>query len=206
LPELQQRLKEAGLQVQNLVKSQKWPKLPDGGRAARFIDAYVSSMPSTAVEVEDEDLTDEEIDQAIHGNRLRFGMIETDSRETRSRQRRGQDRIHEFTVENYGGHCAVCDVMDEKLLIASHIVRWADAGEDRDNLRNVICLCRIHDALFEAGYWGLDERLRLVKRRPITSQTIRDVFRRMTSFRLPARFPPDPTFALRHRERVRLGM
>jgi HNH endonuclease len=154
--------------------------------------------------VEDQDLTDQEIDQALLMGRLKFGLVPTDSPKALARQRRGQGRIRTLTLANYGGQCAVCDVSDPALLVASHIVGWAEAPEHRGDLSNVICLCRMHDALFEAGYWSLGERLELLKRRAVRSQTIRQLLAIMPRFQVPLENPPAPCFTQHHRERAGL--
>jgi hypothetical protein len=156
------------------------------------------------VNVEDRDLTDDEIDEALRSNRLQLGIVRTGSQEGVERRRRGQDRIRKLTVANYDGRCAVCDVSDFRLLIASHIVPWAKAPEDRGDLSNVICLCRIHDALFETGYWSLGDRFELLKKDAGPSKTIRQLLDGMTSFRVPCIFAPGARFTKWHRERFGL--
>ncbi len=154
------------------------------------------------VNVEDLDRTDEEIDQLIRANRLRIGMVSTDTQVCLARQRRGQARVRQLTVQNYRKCCAVCDIADPTLLMASHIVGWAEDPEHRGNLSNVICLCRIHDALFEAGYWSLAANWKLLKKDSVKSITICNLLDSMTSFRKPLAFPPAAWFLKRHRERV----
>jgi hypothetical protein len=154
----------------------------------------------SAINVEEQDLTDAEIDEALHENRLRLGIVPTGSQQALVRCRHGQARIRELAIENYQKCCAVCDVTDRALLIASHVVGWAKAPADRGNLANVICLCRMHDALFEAGYWSLGNSLKLLKRTAVRSATIRGLLSNMTSFRKPLRFAPASRFVKHHRE------
>lgn len=156
------------------------------------------------INVENQDLTDAEIDDALRANRLRLGMVPTDCYETMTRQRRGQARIRTLAVINYRGSCAVCDVTDPDLLVASHIERWADSPERRGDLSNVICLCRIHDALFEIGYWSLDDGLRPVKRTSVASDTIRRILEAITSFASPLEHSPGTASLTQHRQRVGL--
>ncbi len=174
------------------------------GAEVRYVCGPCSGLTPapTPVNVEDQDLADDEIDQALRTNRLRIGMVPTDSQQALLRQRRGQRRIHQLTVENYRGRCAVCDVMDPALLVASHVVGWAEAPESRGDLSNVICLCRIHDALFEAGYWSLGDSLELLKKEAVTSKTIRQLLDGMISFQQPLEHPPAPCFTQHHRERA----
>jgi predicted restriction endonuclease len=146
-------------------------------------------------------MTDDEIDNAIRTNRLQIGIIPTDSQQASVRQRRGQARIHKLTVENYGGRCAVCDVTDAALLVATHIVGWAETPEHRGDLSNVICLCRIHDALFEVGYWSLGDNLELLKKDAVASTTIHRALDGI-AFRSPLQYAPAPRFSQHHRARV----
>lgn len=154
-----------------------------------------------AIDVEDEDLTDEAIDYALRANRLKIGVITTDSQQALVRRRKGQARVRQLTLENYSSCCAVCDITDLQLLVASHIIGWAEAPEYRGNLDNVICMCRLHDALFETGYWSLDDDLNLLKQASVTSNTIRIVLEAMTSFRLPLAYTPALNFIRGHRKR-----
>ena len=161
--------------------------------------------PFRRVDVESQDLTDDEIDRVVRSNRLQIGVVPTDSQQALVRLRRGQARIHQLTVANYAGRCAVCDVTEAGLLVASHIVGWAEAPEHRGDLSNVICLCRIHDALFEVGYWSLGDNLELLKKPVVTSDTIRQILDGMTAFRAPLQHYPARRFCKLHRERVGLA-
>ncbi len=159
----------------------------------------------SVIDVEQTDLTDAQIDKGLRANRLRFGIIATGNERALVRQRRGQARLRKLAIENYGGRCAVCDISDQALLIASHVVGWAEAPEHRGNLSNVICVCRIHDALFEAGYWSLGKTLRILKKKSLSSRTVTHLLAKMKSFREPLQFRPDPRFLAHHREKAGFG-
>jgi hypothetical protein len=174
-------------------------------RLLEFLDRGEYLLLDAPIDVEKEELTDQAIDHALRANRLRLGIVPTDSQDAVVRQRRGQARIHILTVEQYGQACAVCDVTDGPLLIASHIVGWAESPENRGNLSNVICLCRMHDALFETGYWSLNDDLKILKYQPVISTTIQFLLRRMKQFHLPSAYPPAQSFVKRHRERWNFG-
>ena len=150
------------------------------------------------INIETEELTDEAIDLALRANQLKMGDVLTGTQLTVVRQRKGQARLRILTITNYKHCCAVCDITDLKFLIASHIVGWAQAPEYRGNLSNVMCLCRIHDALFEAGYWSLDDSLCLLKKSS-NSKMVTMVIDAMTNFRSPQEFLPAETFIKRHR-------
>jgi len=203
LHDIEQRYNDAAETTVGLV-GRTWNELTDSVHTEEIWNRLRRRRPS--INVEDQDLTNDEIDRALWLNRLRFGIVPTDTQHALVRLRKGQARLHELTLKNYGSRCAVCDIADRALLIASHVVGWAKAPEHRGDLSNVICLCRLHDALFEAGYWSLGDRLRLLKKKSVTSKTIRQVLDAMTSFRLPLEFPPAAQFVKRHREQAGLAV
>jgi HNH endonuclease len=143
---------------------------------------------------------DEAIDVALLANRLKIGIVPTNVQQAIVRQRKGQARLRTLTILNYEASCAVCDITEQRLLIASHIVGWAEGPDHRGDLSNVICLCRIHDPLFEAGYWSLDDSLALLKKRA-QSKTITLVLDAMTAFRPPLKHCPAQCFVKHHRGR-----
>ena len=55
--------------------------------------------------------------------------------------------------DNY--KCLLCDIHDEKLLVCSHIKPWK-TNDGRLDLNNVLTLCKLHDALFDKGYFSFD--------------------------------------------------
>lgn len=76
--------------------------------------------------------------------------------------RRGQDFFREAVLNNYGGCCAVTRLAVRELLIASHILPWAKYPRERLNIRNGICLSRLHDAVFDRKLISFDDNLRLL--------------------------------------------
>jgi predicted restriction endonuclease len=48
------------------------------------------------------------------------------------------------------------------LLVASHILPWGSHPTERLNVRNGICLSRLHDAAFDRGLIAFDDNLRLL--------------------------------------------
>lgn len=173
------------------------PVLRNTGNLYRNIE--VNPADFSPIGIEDHDLTDVEIDVAIREKRLRFGVVPTSSTESVVRQRRGQRVLRKLTLEAYGDRCAICDIKDDRLLRASHIIGWAEREETRGDLGNVICLCSFHDSLFESGYWSLDDQLRPVIRTDIVSETIQVMLPADCSFRRPSMYPPESEFVEYHR-------
>lgn len=157
------------------------------------------------IDVDYADLTDAQLDDAILAGRLRERVVDVSEETVLARRRRGHQRLHELTLRNYAGCCAVCDIGDRQLLVASHVVRWADDFDARGRLDNCLCLCQPHDALFEYGYWGMHDDGSLIVRDPIPWRGIRVLLAGPPRFRMPQSHPPAPLFLQQHRYRHALG-
>jgi hypothetical protein len=79
-----------------------------------------------------------------------------------TKQRRGQDYFREIVLNNYGNRCAVTGLPIRELLIASHILPWSSNEGQRLDVRNGICLNRLHDAAFDQGLISFDNELRMI--------------------------------------------
>ncbi len=156
------------------------------------------------LEAESEELPDEALDTAIRADKLTFSSVETGDVRAITRRRRGQDRLRSLCLAVYRTRCAVCDVEDNGLLIASHIVGWAESPEHRGLLANVICLCRLHDALFERGYWSMNDELEILTRKPVTSVFLTHVLDMLSQFTAPTTHPPSAQFLALHRKKAGL--
>ena len=145
--------------------------------------------------------TDEEIDSLLRTGRLRIEFVEATTEVALLRRRRGQDRLRERTLANYEKQCALCDVDDLRLLVASHIVPWAEDSQARGRLDNCMCLCKFHDALFETGYWSLGEDFEVLVTGGIESPTIRKLLGKGVCFRKPLSHIPAQEYLARHRQK-----
>ena len=114
--------------------------------------------------------------------------------------RRGQDFFRNAVLNNFGGRCGVTQIAVRELLIASHILPWGTHVTERLNVRNGLCLSRLHDAAFDQGLITFDENLRLVLsprlRAELPQRAIAESFGAYEGE--PLRFPDDaviPEFA-----------
>ncbi|HEY8899912.1 MAG TPA: HNH endonuclease [Chthoniobacterales bacterium] len=78
------------------------------------------------------------------------------------KQRRGQEYFRNAVLNNFGGRCGVTQLAIRELLVASHILPWSVAENERLNVRNGLCLSRLHDAAFDLGLIAFDQDLRLL--------------------------------------------
>lgn len=70
-----------------------------------------------------------------------------------TKQRKGQDYFRRMILANYGGRCALTGIDIPQLLLASHIIPWADKSHKQDRLNpcNGICLSALYDKAFDKG-------------------------------------------------------
>ncbi len=154
------------------------------------------------IAVEQEDLPENALTLAVERNRLRFRDVQVGESVVQVRQREGQKQVRAFTLNQYGYQCALCDVNDDHLLVASHIDRWTDNWQGRGDLRNVICMCRFDDALFEYGYISLTDDYRILKKSGLGGMTMSTLLNRLEHFRTPSHYPPGPGYLRQHRTRT----
>jgi hypothetical protein len=124
-------------------------------------------------------------------------------------QRRGQEYFREVVLNNFGGSCGVTRLSVCELLVASHILPWSKYPDERLNIRNGLCLSRLHDAAFDSSLIAFDDRLRLVLsprlRGELSQRAVAESFTAYEgeSLHLPDdAIPPDPSFLAVHRSRV----
>ena len=76
--------------------------------------------------------------------------------------RRGQEYFRDAVLNNFGGRCGVTELAIRELLVASHILPWGSHVAERLNVRNGLCLSRLHDAAFDLGLISFDDNFRLL--------------------------------------------
>lgn len=171
-----------------------------------FSDVGIYTLNQVPVIAADEDLPDDVLENAVEEGLLVLTDVETSSEVSLLRVRRGMNALRKQTLANYRNSCALCDVNDKGLLVSSHIARWADHPEARGLLSNTICLCTLHDKLFENGYFAMDDSLNLIWKAPQPIRAIEIWRQQCTSpFKLPHSARPATKFISEHRIRVGLG-
>ncbi len=84
--------------------------------------------------------------------------------------RRGQEYFRDAVLNNFGGCCGISQLAVRELLMASHILPWGTHAAERLNVRNGLCLSRLHDAAFDRGLIAFDDKLRLLLSARLKSQ------------------------------------
>ncbi|MBU1245374.1 HIT domain-containing protein [Myxococcota bacterium] len=84
--------------------------------------------------------------------------VKATEREMLVKGRIGQGKFRTHLLRDYD-HCVLCRISSKKLLVASHIKRWADSTHDeRMDLNNALLLCPLHDKLFDSWTITFDEK------------------------------------------------
>lgn len=74
-----------------------------------------------------------------------------EAREALVKVRINQSKFRTMILNNYNNTCAITGINDSRLLIASHIIPWAENEETRLNPENGICLSALYDKAFDKG-------------------------------------------------------
>lgn len=82
------------------------------------------------------------------------------------KQRLHQSMFRERVVLAYGGRCALTGLPALKLLDAAHIIPDADTDLGQPDVRNGICVSKIHHAAYDANLIGIDADFRVHVRGP----------------------------------------
>lgn len=131
-----------------------------------------------------------------------------------TKQRKGQDYFRRMILANYGGRCALTGIDIPQLLLASHIIPWADKSHKKDRLNpcNGICLSALYDKAFDQGLITISPDdysviLSSVLRENETMAYYDKHFECLKGQKLtmPAEYLPNRDFLVYHREKVFVG-
>jgi putative restriction endonuclease len=116
-----------------------------------------------------------------------------------------QNFFRKMILANYYSKCAVTGIDLPSLLIASHIIPWAENKDERLNPENGICLSALYDKAFDQHLISLDEEYQIILSKGIkdhyTKEYYHTHFGRIEGQRiiLPKRWLPNIEFIQKHR-------
>ncbi|MCC9073252.1 HNH endonuclease [Flavobacterium sp. F-65] len=111
-----------------------------------------------------------------------------------------QDVLKKYLSENYENCCALCEIDQPELLVASHIIPWSVDKEKRLDLSNCILLCNFHDKLFDKGFISLDEKFRVIISKKLSKNVAKLL--KDTVFKKPNEDCPNQEYLNLHREEI----
>lgn len=125
--------------------------------------------------------------------------------ETETRIRYGQNYFRRMVLANYAQKCCVTGLNVPQLLIASHIVAWADDKINRMNPENGLCLSATYDAAFDQHLISFDENYRMIVSKEIkdyyTNEAVNEYFFKFEGKKiiLPNKYMPSQKLLEKHR-------
>lgn len=126
-----------------------------------------------------------------------------------AKQRRGQEYFRDAVLNNFGSCCGITRLAIRELLIASHILPWGQYPKERLNVRNGLCLSRLHDAAFDRGLITFDHNLKLLLSPKIKKELSQKCVAENFGFYAgePLHLPndaalPEPAFLAEHQSKI----
>jgi len=117
-----------------------------------------------------------------------------------------QGFFRKSVLSSYSSKCCVTGIDIPELLVASHIVPWANNVENRLNPQNGLCLNNLHDKAFDKGLISFDKDYKLMLS-TILKKKNNKYFSEFegTQITLPKKFIPSLEFLKYHNERIFVG-
>ncbi len=124
------------------------------------------------------------------------------------KQRVNQDAFRAMILSNYDYRCAITGMDVQSLLIASHIIPWAENESERLNPENGICLSPLYDKAFDNGLIGIQPDYEIVLSKELKEHSKEDFFASSfaiiehTKLILPQEHQPNPAFLQYHYDNI----
>ncbi|MGM9803603.1 MAG: HNH endonuclease [Muribaculaceae bacterium] len=119
-----------------------------------------------------------------------------------------QQAFRSMILSNYQNTCAISGIDIREILVASHIVPWADDVSNRLNPENGICLSPLYDRLFDRGLITVDENYCVRLSYELKQRSERDYYGQFLApidnlrLMLPIEHWPDKNFLKYHCENI----
>lgn len=114
--------------------------------------------------------------------------------------RQNQHYFRRMLLASYNGRCAITDIEQKELLIASHIRPWKESEESRLDPSNGILLNSLHDRAFDRGLITFEDDMSLVMSKHLNIPSIAKPFFEDKKLNSPQRFAPNPEYLAYHRD------
>lgn len=117
-----------------------------------------------------------------------------------------QNLFRQLILSIYQKKCAVSGIDISEMLVAGHILSWADNEKERLNPENGICLSSIYDKAFENGFIGIDENYKILVSSKLKQKVKKEYYQPFfgrfegKEMNLPDRFLPNKYFLKKHLE------
>jgi len=131
-----------------------------------------------------------------------------------TKQRKCQDYFRRMILANYGGRCALTGIDIPQLLLASHIIPWADKSHKKERLNpcNGICLSALYDKAFDQGLISISpDDYSVVISSVLRENETKEYFDKHfgiiigKKLMMPTEYLPNRDFLAYHRDKVFVG-
>ena len=129
---------------------------------------------------------------------------ETKIREVKTRV--NQNVFRQIVLANYDGRCALTGIDIADLLVASHIIPWAENERERLNPENGICLSSLYDKAFDKGLISFTDDQRVLFSARLQSNVGKEYYAKYfqpiegTTLITPRKYHVNPLFLEWHRD------
>ena len=127
-----------------------------------------------------------------------------------TKQRVNQSFFRKMILAAYNNRCCFTGLEIPELLVASHILPWADHHTKRLEPTNGLCLSAMYDKAFDCHLISFDEDYRMVVSSQLHHSYSSDAARKYflnkegQKITLPHRFLPSQTYLAEHREQLKI--
>jgi putative restriction endonuclease len=130
-------------------------------------------------------------------------IIEGETKSSTVQVRVNQNFFRKMILTSYNNTCCLTGIDNCDLLIASHIVPWAQDKKNRLNPMNGLCLNALHDRAFDKGLITIDDNYKII----VSNKVIHELIVKYDGslITLPSRFRPDKNFIKFHRNNIFKG-
>jgi hypothetical protein len=123
--------------------------------------------------------------------------------------RQKQSSFRKNVLKNFESKCSLTALTESNLLRASHIVPWSHRVDSRLDPSNGICLSVVYDYLFDQGFIGFNESLKVIITPEVDSfsEPLRRILRNVESkqAKAPILHSINKEYLSYHRERILIG-
>ena len=126
--------------------------------------------------------------------------------DSETKRRKGQDYFRRMILANYGCRCALTGINIPQLLLASHIIPWAENEQERLNPENGICLSSLYDKAFDTGLISFTNEQRVIFSVRLMDNVGKDYYTKYfvpienTTLITPRKYNINPQFLEWHRD------
>jgi Predicted restriction endonuclease len=134
--------------------------------------------------------------------------LKGESRNQLVKARVNQNIFRQIILCNYNNRCAITGIDVPDLLIASHIIPWAEEVKERLNPENGICLSALYDKAYDKGLIGINESYKILISSELKQRQDTDFYNKHFAsidgqrIELPKKFKPRKEFLQFHLDTI----